>query len=1559
MKLRLFLHRTSLLFVFVSLSALSVLAQASAVHARVMQPVDLHNLVTLHGNVHPLARPEYDQGVAPDDLPMERILLVLQRGADQEAALRQMLDDQQVKSSARYHQWLTPEQFGQQFGPADSDLQAVTGWLASQGFEVTKVSAGRTVIEFSGSAGLVRQVLGTEIHKFRVNGEDYWANTSDPQIPAALAPVVAGIDSLNNFPAKPMHENLRTVSRPKTADKAQPLFTYPVDCPSGSGEQGCYEVALGPTDFATIYNVLPLWNKGADGGGVTIAVVGESNINPQDVADFRSMFGLPANPPNVILNGPDPGLASDETEADLDVEWSGAVAKGATIDLVVSETTEATLGVDLSALYIIDNDLAPIMSESYGVCEAQSGAGGNIFHSTLWEQAAAQGITVLMATGDTGSAVCDREDPLYGEFAAQYGLSVSGFASTPFDVAVGGTDLNITSSNIATYFTQTNTTNTNSSALSYVPETTWNDSCAASGSLTGCTPPPSTTYLDDGFYLIAGSGGPSNCINPTGTFPSLTCSGNYAKPSWQSGTGVPSDGARDIPDVSLLAVGYVICEMDANGDDDGSLTSCDLNAPYLDFQLVGGTSASVQAFAGVMAMVNQAHGRQGNANYVLYPMAAESGASCNSTTAPVTNSSCVFYDVTVGNNSVICQGGSPNCSNTNSASGQYGILVSGNPSFAAYTSTSGYDLATGLGSVNVANLVNNWKSNFTPSSITLALATNPVTNPITLTHGQPIDYTINVGSGSGTPTGDVSLIAQAGSGPNQTTGIGPFTLNAGSATGSTIMLPGGSYNVTAHYAGNGTLAASDSTPGVPVTVRKENSLTELRSVTINATTPPAYNATTVPYAAFFLRMDVTNSSGQLCASTTTGLISYPCPGGALTVSPAPINSNPPPGTNPGHDTLNTQGFAEEQTIQQPPGGYTFVASYAGDNNYNASTSATLPITITQAPTTTSAVGLPSSTIGVNVSFTATVNTQSRGIAPTGTVQLLANGNPVDGPYTLNGTSFSASNGTYAMGSVNINESLPEGNDSLTLQYSGDSNYAGSVSSPVMIAVRDYALAANPSTINIPAAGQSGTSAITISSLNGFAGTITLSCDTGFLGVNCTISPGSVNIFSGSSSATATLTVSTQGPVNAFAPSPLRTGPPSYRLPIGWYWKLAMLLALAAFWGLAVTRRRIPSLLFAVILTVVGVWAACGGGGGGGGSIPPPTPTPAATVLPTSLAFSQQATGSTSAPQSVTVTNSGTAALSIAGIAVGGGNSGDFAQTNNCGSSLATSATCAINVAFTPTAMGARSASLSITDNSNGSPQTVSLTGTGTQPPPVNLSPTNLAFGQQNMSVASAPQTVNLSNNSSSPLSISNIAISGSDYIDFAQTNNCGSNLAVGAQCAINVTFTPITTGSRTSTLTVTDSASGSPQTANLTGTGVQLATASLSPATLTFGPENINLTTAPQTVTLSNTGSGLLVISKISFQNGDWIDFNQTNNCGSSVPAGANCKISVAYSPQIAGQQFSDLNIFDNASGSPQYTILNATGVPPITPAGSYWVTVTGSSAGSYSRAVQLSAVVQ
>jgi subtilase family serine protease len=463
----------TLLVAFVFFSSLTTSAQTAKVAARVTQPVDATNLVTLQGNTHPLARPEYDQGAAPDSLPMERMLLVLQRPAEQEAALRNLLDEQQIKSSASYHMWLTPEQFGEQFGPVDANIQAVTDWLGSQGFQVSRVAAGRTVIEFSGTAGAVRQAFHTEIHKFVVNGEEHWANASDPQIPAALRPVVAGFASLNNFPREPMVQRVGAFSRSKATGEVRPLFTV--------SSNGSYYYALGPTDFATIYNILPLWqaSPAIDSTGQTIAIVASSNISIVDVENFRNMFGLPPNDPTIILNGPDPGImqAGGETEADLDVEWSGAVARNATIDLVVSESTEATFGGDLSAVYIVDNNLAPILSASYGGCEAFLGTGGNAFYNSLWEEGAAQGITILVASGDMGSGMCGVQS---GEPATPYGLAVSGVASTPFNMAVGGTDFNDLNT-WSTYWSSTNNSTTLSSALSYIPEMTWNDSCARSG----------------------------------------------------------------------------------------------------------------------------------------------------------------------------------------------------------------------------------------------------------------------------------------------------------------------------------------------------------------------------------------------------------------------------------------------------------------------------------------------------------------------------------------------------------------------------------------------------------------------------------------------------------------------------------------------------------------------------------------------------------------------------------------------------------------------------------------------------------------------------------------------------------------------------------------------------------------------------------------------------------------------------------------------------------------------------------------------------------------------
>src|ERR1700687_4285093 len=375
-------------------------AQTAAIPARITQAIDETQLVRLHGNVHPLARPEFDQGAANTATPMSRLLMLLKRSPEQEVALQKLMEEQRSKDSPNFHQWLTPVQFGQQFGPADADVQSVTDWLTRQGFQGIKVGAGRTVIEFSGNVGQVRNAFHTEVHHFMVNGEAHVANVSDPQLPAALSPVIAGVLSLNNFRHTPHAHMLGTFRRTKATGEVRPLFTY-------TDSNGQF-FGLGPADFAKIYNVPASINGSPAGQGQAIAIVGRTNLNIQDVRDFRSMFGLPANDPQVILNGPDPGIVStgEETEADLDVEWSGAVAPNATIKFVVSESTQsvASDGVDLSAVYIVDNNVAPVMSESFGSCEASLTTTGNQFYNSLWKQAAAEGITVVVSSGDSGSA---------------------------------------------------------------------------------------------------------------------------------------------------------------------------------------------------------------------------------------------------------------------------------------------------------------------------------------------------------------------------------------------------------------------------------------------------------------------------------------------------------------------------------------------------------------------------------------------------------------------------------------------------------------------------------------------------------------------------------------------------------------------------------------------------------------------------------------------------------------------------------------------------------------------------------------------------------------------------------------------------------------------------------------------------------------------------------------------------------------------------------------------------------------------------------------------------
>ncbi|MGA7919883.1 MAG: protease pro-enzyme activation domain-containing protein, partial [Candidatus Acidiferrales bacterium] len=473
-----------LAIISVSLIAQKSSGQSSAARSLITQPVDDTKLVVLRGNTYPLARAKYDQGPAPASLPEDRMVLVLKRSPEQQAAADLLLAQQADKTSPNYHKWLTPEQFGERFGVSDADLQKVTDWLQSHGFASIKPAIGRDVIEFSGNAGQVQSAFHTTIHSYLVNGRQHWANSSDPSIPQALAPVVAGVASLHNFTKKPMHHfagNFRKspqTGKVEARNAVRPEFTF-------TGSNGVY-YAVAPYDFATIYNVTPLWNASITGQGQTVAIVSDSNINLTDISQFRALFGLPANTPNVIVNGTDPGVLNcnpptngDECEAVIDVEWSGSVAKNAQIDLVVSQTTNSSDGIDMSAQYIVDHNLAPILSESYGACEFLLGTTENAFLNTLWMQAATQGITVIASTGDSGSAGCDYDNPNDDtvEQPAQDGLAVSGVSTTPFNVAVGGTDFNQIVNDPTNYWNSTNVSGTENSAIGYIPETTWNDSC--------------------------------------------------------------------------------------------------------------------------------------------------------------------------------------------------------------------------------------------------------------------------------------------------------------------------------------------------------------------------------------------------------------------------------------------------------------------------------------------------------------------------------------------------------------------------------------------------------------------------------------------------------------------------------------------------------------------------------------------------------------------------------------------------------------------------------------------------------------------------------------------------------------------------------------------------------------------------------------------------------------------------------------------------------------------------------------------------------------------------
>ena len=552
----------------ISVSSATLLAQ----QARIAGPVDRQQRAALRGNIHPLANPRFDAGSVDPSLKLDHVMVMLKRSAAQQADLDQLLVAQMDRSSSNYHGWLTPEQFGDRFGVNPDDIAQVVTWLQSEGLAVDQISRARNWIWFSGTAGQVQAALRTDIRRFSVNGESHFANASEPSVPAAIEPVIGGIQGLDDF-------HLGSV---------RPQFN------NADGQH-----FLAPDDFATIYNLRSLYNAGYDGSGQRIVVAGESAVDLADIQLFRSYFGLPKNDPQLVLvpGTANPGRTVAFKEADLDIEWAGAAARNANIIYVYSTDV-----LRLSVPYAIEQNLAPVITLSFGLCEQQIAQSTFTSTRALAQQANAQGITWLAASLDSGAAACDSAFVATAA-NARLGLGVSFPASLPEVMGVGGTQFDETGGN----YWAASDTSTHSSALSYIPEKAWNESSAAQG--------------------LASTGGGLSKV--------------FTRPFWQAGPGVPAGTSRAVPDVSLSGAGhdgYLI-------ESGGLLVS------------VGGTSAATPVFAGILALVNQyqelngveTRSGQGNINPNLYSLAQ---------TTPG-----VFHDVVAGDNIVPCVAATTDCVN--------------------------------------------------------------------------------------------------------------------------------------------------------------------------------------------------------------------------------------------------------------------------------------------------------------------------------------------------------------------------------------------------------------------------------------------------------------------------------------------------------------------------------------------------------------------------------------------------------------------------------------------------------------------------------------------------------------------------------------------------------------------------------------------------------------------------------------------------------------------------------------------------------------------------------
>jgi len=1033
-------------------------SMASEVASRVQGSGEAAARVVLQGNTHPLiqaaagqagtaqarkAQSGTDLGAVEDSLPSGRMLLLLKRSPEQDAALTDFIQAAHTPGNPSFHQWLKPAEFGRLYGPADSDVAAVTAWLESHGLTVNQVHAGRLAIEFSGTAGQVNEAFQTQIRRYLVNGETHLANATDPSVPATLAPVIAGLAQLNDFHPQPRLQVLGQAQFNPRTHQTAPLWTYP--------EGGGVVLVMAPGDFATQYDINSVYAGGITGTGQSIAIVSASNVDLSLVQAYQSLFGLTANLPTVVVDGTDPGQNSAATEAYLDIELAGSVAPGATVLLYTSGGTALTNGLALAAMRAVEDDQAGVISVSYGECEMELGQSGNAFWSALWQQAAAQGQTVFVSTGDGGSAGCDNFD---AQQVAYSGLQVNGLASTPYNVAVGGTDFYYNQyagsptailAQLGTYWSTSSTTAPAVSLKQTVPEQAWNDFFGFNMYDSG-NPANQSSEL-----IVAGGGGASSAA----LYPGGTGQG-YPKPAWQTGTGVPADQVRDLPDVSLFAANgynysfYPICASP------GDCSSANLTSSgSMVITGVGGTSASSPAMAAIQSLINQSTGAwAGQADFIYYPLAARQATA--------------FHDVTVGGIQVLCSPSTANCVAGSSASNSSGYSVEN-----GYSAGTGYDLATGLGSVDVANLIKYWNTvTFTPTTTTLNVS------PASLVHGKTatVSGTVARSSGSGTPTGSVSLTGNDGL-PHYAA-IDDIAISAGSFSVPVDNLPGGTYQLTAVYGGDGTFAASKSAP-FTVTVTPENNMLAATGWAWNPSDLNIYTLSsgiTLPYGAqVFLDAQPVSANATIPTESTpaTGTVTFTDRLGSATIT----------ATQP----LNAAGMAEWSTGVFPPGNHTVSESYSGDPSYNPSTAATAA-SFTVIPGSTSLTVKPlvsSVASGASVAVDVILVTSYLslyGTLPTGNVTVTLGSQSIAAPWQFYGAT-----GNSSLEAVVTFNNVPAGVLPLIASYAGDSNWLGSAANGGTVISQASKLtptATLTSSLASPAPGQTFTLTATVAGPSG-------------------------------------------------------------------------------------------------------------------------------------------------------------------------------------------------------------------------------------------------------------------------------------------------------------------------------------------------------------------------------------------------------------------------------------------------------------------------------------------